>query len=421
MTLAILLAIDSADVYSRTMTRRGWGDDGIYWVADRKRYVGAVSLGFGLDGKRIRKVVSGKTKQEVKDKLKDLHDQLDHPVRSSWTCTLRVAVDDWLADGMDGRSFQTIAKYRNVLKPVLTEIGDKPLADLTAADIRTALTRFADMHSTDTTSIARLGLERALRHAEANELVARNVASLVDTPKGRPGRPSKSLSLEQASAVLRASREDRAIRSFPGLPPRPPSLMHAYIVLCLLAGIRNEEARALRWDHVDLDGQLDVHPPVPPSVAVWRSFRAHGDTNTERSRRTLRLPLMAVAALREHREHQANDRAAAGSAWQEHGLVFTTKLGTPLNADNVRRMFKDVCRHAGIGQNWTPRELRTSFVSLMSQSGVSTEEIARLVGHSSTRVTETIYRRELRPVISTGAEVMDLVFGAQLSVDSQTA
>lgn len=140
------------------MTRRGWGDDAIYWVADRKRYVGAVSLGFGPDGKRIRKVVTGKTKQEVKDKLKDLHDQLEHPVRSSRTCTLKVTVDDWLSDGMDGRSPQTIAKYRNVLKPVLAEIGDKSLADLTAADVRAALTHFAEGHSTDTISIARLGL-----------------------------------------------------------------------------------------------------------------------------------------------------------------------------------------------------------------------------------------------------------------------
>ena len=48
----------------------------------------------------------------------------------------------------------------------------------------------------------------------------------------------------------------------------------------------------------------------------------------------------------------------------------------------------------------------------MSQQGVSNEEIARLVGHSSTRVTETVYRRELRPVITTGAEVMDQVFVA---------
>jgi integrase len=197
--------------------------------------------------------------------------------------------------------------------------------------------------------------------------------------------------------------------------------MHAYIALCLLAGIRTEEARALRWDHIDLDGRPDADPPMPSSVAVWRSVRAHGDTKTERSRRTLALPTMAVAALRELRTHQAIDRKEADGLWQESGLVFTTRTGTSLSAGHVRRMFKDVCEHAGIGTDWTPRELRTSFVSLMSERGVSTEEIARLVGHSSTRVTETVYRRELRPVITTGAEVMDLVFGGRISVDSQTA
>jgi hypothetical protein len=50
----------------------------------------------------------------------------------------------------------------------------------------------------------------------------------------------------------------------------------------------------------------------------------------------------------------------------------------------------------------------------MSHGGVPVEEIARLAGHSPSRTTETIYRREVRPVITTGAEVMDQIFGAQL-------
>jgi integrase len=73
-------------------------------------------------------------------------------------------------------------------------------------------------------------------------------------------------------------------------------------------------------------------------------------------------------------------------------------------------MVKRICTEAGIGDGWTPRELRTSFVSLMSHQGVSIEEIARLVGHASTRTTEVVYRRELRPVITTGAEIMDELF-----------
>ena len=91
--------------------------------------------------------------------------------------------------------------------------------------------------------------------------------------------------------------------------------------------------------------------------------------------------------------------------------MFTTQLGTALDAGNVRKMFKRVCTVAGIGDSWTPRELRTSFVSLMSHHGVSIGEIVRLAGHASTRTTEAVYRRELRPVITTGAEIMDEVFG----------
>ena len=186
--------------------------------------------------------------------------------------------------------------------------------------------------------------------------------------------------------------------------------MHAYIVLSLLAGIRTEEARALRWAHLDLDGDPAASPPIPPHVAVWRSVRAYGETKTERSRRTLALPRLAVDALRALRDAQDGERLAAGQRWQDTGLVFTTHRGAALDAGNVRKMFKRVCTQAGTGDGWTPRELRTTFVSLMSHHGVPVEEIARLAGHASTRTTEVVYRRELRPVITTGAQIMDQIF-----------
>ena len=108
--------------------------------------------------------------------------------------------------------------------------------------------------------------------------------------------------------------------------------------------------------------------------------------------------------------YKAGEQQAAGQDWQDTGLVFTTHNGDALDAGNVRKMFKRICTEAGIGDSWTPRELRTSFVSLMSHQGVAIEEIARLVGHATTRTTEIVYRRELRPVITTGAEVMDQLF-----------
>jgi hypothetical protein len=45
----------------------------------------------------------------------------------------------------------------------------------------------------------------------------------------------------------------------------------------------------------------------------------------------------------------------------------------------------------------------------MSADGVPIEEIARLAGHNQTSTTELVYRHELRPVITTGAEVMDRI------------
>lgn len=142
--------------------------------------------------------------------------------------------------------------------------------------------------------------------------------------------------------------------------------MYTYTVLCLLVGVHTEEARALRRDHVDLDGKPHARPTLPPSMAVWRSMQAHGDTKTDMSRRTFGLPKTAVEALRELREAQATEGDAAGELWQDLGLVLSTSIGTPLSSGHVRRMFKDMCRHADIGEEWTPGELRTSFVSLLS-------------------------------------------------------
>jgi integrase len=392
-------------------SRRGWREDGIFFEhdgpcrdSDRHRHCegrwrGVISLGFTADGRRIRRKVSGKTKAVVQDRLKALHSQLEAGMRASPTYTVRRAAQDWLTEGLDGRSATTITKNKNVLAPILATIGPRRLRELTADDVRQALTTMASRYSSAAVAMGHNALRRAIRHAEARDLVGRNVAMLVDTPKGQAGRPSKSLSLDQASTLLAAAEGTR---------------MHAYIALCLGTGIRTEEARALRWEHIEF-GDPAARPPVPASAAVWRSVRAHGDTKTDKSRRTLGMPQMAADALRLHKKRQAGERLAAGGQWRDHDLVFTTRTGSALDAANVRREFRAICKAAQIGEHWTPRELRHSFVSLMSSSGVPVEEIARLAGHSSSRTTEVIYRRELRPVLTTGAEAMDRLFQVHAS------
>ncbi len=163
-----------------------------------------------------------------------------------------------------------------------------------------------------------------------------------------------------------------------------------------------------------LEGEPDASPPIPPYVAVWRSVRSGGDTKTRKSRRTLALPARCVEVLWQHWEDQGWDRLAAGDDWEEHGLVFPSAVGKELDSTNIRRAFRAAIDKAegANAKEWTPRELRHSFVSLLSDSGVPLEEISRLVGHSGTAVTEEVYRKQIRPVIQTGAVAMDGIFKA---------
>jgi integrase len=119
----------------------------------------------------------------------------------------------------------------------------------------------------------------------------------------------------------------------------------------------------------------------------------------------------ASQALREQRARQDVARRRAGHRWHDTDLVFASEVGTPLNSANVRRGFRRIAAAAGLtAQDWTPRELRHSFVSLLSDSGLPIEQISRLVGHSGTSVTELVYRKQIRPVLDDGATAMDRIF-----------
>ncbi len=240
--------------------------------------------------------------------------------------------------------------------------------------------------------------------------MARNVAALVKSPRGRAGRPSNSFTMEQARAVLAAAEGTR---------------WQGYVTLSLLAGIRTEEARALRWDHVvvwvdDATGWRPVTEvgfdqvragAARVAIYVWRSQRAGGDTKTEKSRRTLALPRRCAEALRVQWTLQARDRLKAGELWQDLGLVFASSVGTPLGANNVIRAFRRITVTAGVGADWAPREMRHTFGSVLSAHDVPVESIALLVGHDRTATTELVYRHEIRPALTQGAEVMDQIFG----------
>jgi integrase len=382
-------------------TRRSKGDGGLHWDTGRQRWIATASLGHAPNGKRIVKRGSGKTKTEAKNKLKEvLRDYEDGLAIAPADYTVAHAVNDWLQYGLSGRAERTIRLYKEMCDlHVSPELGARKIRDLSADEVDRWLALKSKTLSTRTLHMIHGCLNRSIKRAMARDKVKRNVVALCSVPTGQPGRISKALSLGQAEAILTVAAGTR---------------MYPYIVVALLTGARSEEMRALTWDHVHFPAAQSDGSPVPAHIAVWRSVRIGGDTKTKRSRRTLALPQRCVTALERQRQQQETDRAAAGSRWQEHGLVFASKVGTQLDPSHVQRDFRKAL--AGIEgfdpRMWTPRELRHSFVSLLSDQGIAVEEISRLVGHRSTAVTEVVYRKQIRPVLQSGAIAMDQIFGA---------
>jgi integrase len=272
-------------------------------------------------------------------------------------------------------------------------LGARKLRELKTTEVENWLATPAESLSARTLEAVRSCLNQSVRRAMAHERVKRNVVELAEVPEGQPGRSSKSLTTRQVDAVLERTRPDR---------------LHNYIVLSLLTGARTEELRALRWDHVYLEPEPIDGQPVPLTSRCGGPSVDGGETKTPKSRRTSALPAVCIDAVKRERVHQAQDRLAAGARWQDTGLVFASEVGTDMHPANVRRALGLV---PGIKPgDWTPRELRHSFVSLLSDRGIPIETISMLVGPSGTTVAELAYRHQIRPVIQTGALAIDDVY-----------
>jgi integrase len=119
------------------------------------------------------------------------------------------------------------------------------------------------------------------------------------------------------------------------------------------------------------------------------------------------LPQLVIDLLREHQARQRQWRAVHG--WKSVGIiyVFGTRHDTVPHAQVIRKQFRDVVAKAGIAGSWTPRELRHTYVSILSDRGAPIELIADLVGHKDIATTRMVYRHQLKPVITRGAELID--------------
>lgn len=386
------------------MGRRAPGDGSVFYDHARARWVGLVSLGRDPQTRRrVRRKVSAPTREECRDKLAELLEER----RKTGTVarrdvTVRQVVGGWLASPPpEVRSQITRECHRTAAARLPDSLLRTPLVRLTPGQVEAALSALVGQgYATQTIRMSRSVLVRAIRRAQRDGLVARNVAELVPCPRGTV-RESRSMTVAQAGALLSASAE---------ISP----WLRGYVYTGIMCGLRPGELLGLRWQDVDFGDQVirvrtSVKLVTPPGGTKRPSVE---DLKTDRSRRTLVMPAAVAAMLGALRRDQAAARLRSGGQLADNGLVFPAAGGRPCWPEVARARFQALCKRTGLGGDWHPHEMRHSFVSILSDSGVDIDKIADAAGHINSNVTKTVYRHVLADKVATAAAVMDATFRA---------
>ncbi|BAU84714.1 phage integrase [Streptomyces laurentii] len=406
--------------------RRANGEGTITKRADG-RYQAAAYV-YRPDGTRTRKFVYGKTRDEVSDKLIEMQNKTRQGIPAA---TSAMPFGDYLtywlaAIAPDRLKASTLNSYEGLsrlyIRPAL---GKKRLNRLSPADVRMFLAAFKDgclcclrgvdaaraeeertccavgrccarRPSARTVQYVHAVLRSALQQAVREELIARNVAKIVETPSVQR-EEVRPLDAAEVRMLLKTARDHR---------------LYALWVLLVSTGLRRGEVLGLTWADVDLaTGQLRVRR----NLQRIRQELLFGTPKTTRSIRTVSLPKRCVDALRAHRAKQDEERMVAGAKWkpldhQPSGLIFTTGTGRATDPRSLNRMLTLLCAKARV-RRVRVHDLRHTCASLLLAQGVDARIIMETLGHSTITTTLDTYAHVMPTALRAAADRMDDALG----------
>ena len=380
-----------------------------------KKYGCRVYIGRGHDGKRKYhyETYHGTKRQAEKHVAKMVHmadeGHYDDKLRPDDPSeTLHGFLLGWLEAREGSVRARTLYGYRySIENRINPAIGDLPLPDV-SPDVLTRF--FTDLYkqggkngkalSPRTVRKIHSVLRNALEMAVARELIpsnpARNKIVRESLPKRNtgPDAPTNGRTVDEYTilpqdrygAFLEAAKDNK---------------LGAYFTLILATGLRPGEARALRWS--DYDG---AH------VTVNRTLVDHGDLfhfekpKTDKSRRTVTLPLWATDALERHRKEQAEQREKAGAAWQDNDLIFPDEAGRPLRQWHTYDSW-DAMRDALDLPEMRIYDLRHTCLSNLLAAGHSPVAVSKQAGHATVTLTLDTYGHAVPGSMEAMAGTMD--------------
>lgn len=373
--------------------RRSHGEGSVFQRANGM-WVAQIDLGW-VGGRRRRRTVYGSSEREVLSKRDQLRNQLAKGVNlADPPRTVEQWLNEWFqtVKTSDGTGPSTLDRYDQILRVHLIPlIGRVKLSALAPRDVQLMVSHLRETAAPASVIKIHGVLRNALADAERMDLVPRNVAKSVRSAKlARTER--RALTPNEALSLLSQLNGDH---------------LECVFILALSTGLRRGEVLGLRWKDVDLPGRaLFVRQTVQRVGGVLRFV----PPKTHRSTRPLPLSALTISALLTQSARQAEDRLLVGPAWEDHGLVFASHVGTPLEPRNVNRRFSTA--RAAAGLEWVRlHDLRHAFATFLLDQGEELRTVMDLLGHSTIRLTADTYGHVLPSRARSAADAIDRVLG----------
>lgn len=361
------------------MGRRANGEGSVYRDKANELWYGAITV-----NGRQRKTRGFKKRDEAVKALLDLRRELDAGVDiTARQLTVKDLFEEYLETLIKPvRAPKTYRSYRQLADCyILADLGDVKLKELRTPRVQRLLNKLnetggeaGDGLAENTVSRVRTLVIQALNVAIEWDLIVKNVALKTKLPESKkPPREKRPLTEEEASKLLKAAVGHRH---------------YPIYRLALSTGAREAELLAVLHNEFD---------PEAGTIRISGQIQRNGGKLVRRpyvknkQPRTVALPAEVVQALREHLERIDAERELLGDEWKDHGLVFPSQVGTPIEPRNLVRHFKSLLVKAGLPTDIHFHDLRHSAATIMLNEKVPIQDVSATLGHSSIRVTGDIY------------------------------
>ncbi len=350
------------------------------------------------DGKYV--AIYGRTPEELTRKIAESEAQIKDVKYRRENPTVQEYAEKWLKMQSANIRASTLVDYTSCVKIyIIGTLGERFMCEITSDDVKLAITKAAEK-SASVYRKTQMLFKQIFRSAEESGVIDRSPCEKLNPKGGKPALEKVALTREQ-EAVL--------VESVTGLPVYP------FVMLGLYAGLRREEALALQWDCVVLDGDA-------PHISVRRTWHIEhnrpvieDELKSKAARRDIPIPPKLRQCLAEVKATSKSDYVIAssegdplsGTQWQRlwnYVVVRTTKERTYTrygkNGERIKRTVTPVLGQKAPHNNTvvytmdfipTPHQLRHTYITNLLLAGVDVKTVQYLAGHEHARITLDIY------------------------------